>query len=545
MNMRVMNDLPPEVLSRIFVLGEGMQRGSRAIRLPYVGFQDLVVQVCRRWREVAISTPELWTYIFISSPPPHLCAERYISRSGTLPLHIDLEMRTSFIKPIHPFHESEQAERALEALEFIEKSGGKRDRWRSLIIFSKALFAITSIYSFFTRRPTPALQFVSIKWKAHDDIETDQEELGVQEFGLSETTLAHGPERPQLRHVELNGLAKNFMCNDHSVLVSNLTRFTFIAPGTTLLSLPSYQQFSAVLAASPQLEHLSVDMQAAHYGFMNIESSPADIGSFQVRLPLLRSFSLYTGHLHRWGLNLLQIVDAPGVQCLDINTEHNLFAPDAIGLHQYLAKGRVNGVLQRHVPLDNNDTSGSGPIFPQLKHLSVQQMTRNVSPIFVAFPMVTHITFGGLGALTLCHHPEYLPNASHFTYIDGAIAGFSAVLELATRRVEHRAISTLVWCTGFPEDLRVRLGIEGDGIPSLGSEQHYRSPPGLQVDHLIIRKITHAPPYRGDSDDEVLAALDDEDNDPGFDIDEFVVALTLGQGFLPSYNTHVVKEWYR
>ncbi|KAH7334437.1 hypothetical protein B0J17DRAFT_673318 [Rhizoctonia solani] len=516
--MRVINELPPEVLSRIFVLGEGMQRGSRAIGLPYVGFQDLIAQVCRRWREVAISTPEFWTYIFISRPPPHLRAERYISRSGTLPLHIDLEMRTSFISPIHPFHESEQAERALEALEFIEKSGGKRERWRSLIIFSKALFAIISIYSFFTKTPTPALQFVSIKWKAHDDIETFQEEMGIQEFGLSETTLAHGRERPQLRHVELNGLPKNFMYNHHSVLVSNLTRLTFICSGT--MSLPSHQEFSAVLAASPQLEHLSVGMRTAYYGFGEIESGSTEIALLQVHLPLLRYFSLNINHLHWWGLHLLQIVDAPGTEYLDINTEHDLIDPSTTGLYQYLAKGRLNEVLQCHVPLDN-DTPGSGPIFPRLKHLSVERMTRNVSLIFVAFPMVTHVTFGGPSALTLYEHPEYLPNASHFTYIDDNTVGFPKVLEMASRRVEHRIISVLVWCTGVPEELCMHLGLEG---PHLGSEQHYRSPSGLRVDHLIIRQVTQTPPYRGDSDDEVLAILGDEDSDPGFDLDEFVAA---------------------
>ncbi|KAJ1301559.1 hypothetical protein OPQ81_008807 [Rhizoctonia solani] len=239
-----------------------MQRGPRAIGLAYVGFQDLVVQVCHHWREIAINTPELWTYIYISRPPPHPNAELYISRSGNLPLHIDLDMRTPFIKPIHPFHENEQAERALEALDFIEKSGGKRHRWGSLIVLSKALFAIISIYSFFTKTPTPALQFVSMKRKAHHDIMDEQEEFGTQEFGLSQLTLAHGPERPQLRHIELRGLPKHFMFDSHSPIVSNLTTFTFVCPPT--VSLPSHEEFSAVLSASPRLENLSIDLRAAH-----------------------------------------------------------------------------------------------------------------------------------------------------------------------------------------------------------------------------------------------------------------------------------------
>lgn len=36
------NKLPPELLGQIFVTGEGMQRGSRPLSRPYIGFQDLV-----------------------------------------------------------------------------------------------------------------------------------------------------------------------------------------------------------------------------------------------------------------------------------------------------------------------------------------------------------------------------------------------------------------------------------------------------------------------------------------------------------------------
>ncbi|KAG8732103.1 hypothetical protein FRC11_000731, partial [Ceratobasidium sp. 423] len=483
-SMQATNELPVEVLSRIFVLGEGMQRGPRAIGLPYVGFQDLVVQVCRHWREVAIGTPELWTYIFISRPPPHLHAQLYISRSGTLPLHIDLDMRTPFIKPLHPLHESEQAERALQALDFIEKSGGTRDRWGSLIVLSKALFAVISIYSFFARTPTPALQFMSIKWKARSNIMDDEEDLIHQEILFSKASLAHGPERPRLSHVEFSGLPKYFMFDCHSPMISNLTRFTFIC--SEIMSLPSHEELSDVLSANPRLEHLSVDMRATRHRFGGLEPAAA-IASLQVRLPLLRSFSLNTSHLHQWSLHLLQIVDAPGVEYLNINTDHGFSTSTPNELYQYLAKGRVNEVLQCHATFDDN-VPGSGPIFPQLKHLNVERMTQNIqdiSLIFTAFPMVTHVTLGGFGALAFYEHAEYLPNASHFTYIDDDTVDLPVVLELPGRRAVHKAISTFVWCTDLPEELCTHLGLKGDGIHHLGSDRHYRSPPEFQVDHLI------------------------------------------------------------
>ncbi|CAE6447691.1 unnamed protein product [Rhizoctonia solani] len=528
-SMQTINELPVEVLSRIFVLGEGVQRGPRAIGLPYVGFQDLVVQVCRHWKEVAISTPELWTYIFISRPPPHLHAQLYVSRSGTLPLHIDLDMRTPFIKPLHPLHESEQAERALQALDFIEKIGGTRDRWGSLIILSKALFTVISIYSFFTRTPTPALQFVSIKWKARSNITDDEEDLGHQEFLFSGTSLAHSPQRPQLRHVEFSGLPKYFMFDCHSPMVSNLTRFTFICSET--MSLPSHEELSGVLSASPRLEHLSVDMRAARHHFAGLESGPASIASLQIRLPLLRSFLLNTSHLHQWSLHLLQIVDAPGVQYLNINTDHGFSKSTPNELCQYLAKGRVNEALQCHTTIIDN-TPGSRPIFPHLKHLNVERMTQNtqdISLIFAAFPTVTHVTFGGFGALAFYEHVECLPNASHFTYIEDDTVDLPVILELPGCRASHGVISTFVWCTDLPEELCTYLGLEDGGIYHPGSDRHYRSPPGFPVDHLIVRQIAQEPLYLGDSDEEVLAALDDEDNDLGFDVDELIIMDEEGQ----------------
>ncbi|CAE6437043.1 unnamed protein product [Rhizoctonia solani] len=520
--MQSINELPVEVLSRIFILGEKMQRGPRALRLPYVGFQDLVVQVCRHWREVAISTPELWTYIFISHPPPHLNADLYISRSGCLPLDIDLDMKSSFIQPIHPFRESEQAERALETLDFIEKAGGRRDRWGSLIIFSKALFAIITIYSFFTRTPTPVLRFVSIKWKSFSDIAQDQEQIGIEKFGLSKPTLAHGPERPRLSHIELNGLPKHFMFDNRLPLVSNLTRFTFVCSET--MSLPLHHEFSMVLSASPQLEHLSVDLRDALYDIEEIELEPAAIAPIQVRLPFLRSFLLDTSHLYQWSLHLLQLVDAPGVEYLNLNTEGDSLHPIPVELYEYLAKGRINNVLQCYVPLDDISPD-SGPIFPRLGHLNIERMSHsvnNISLIFTTFPMVTHVTIGGSGALALHEYPDYLLNASHFTYINDNSVDPAVVVGFSNSRAAYKPISTFVWCTAQPEYLRMQLGLEDNENWDSGSDRHYHSPPKLRVDHLIIRQIDQTHAYL-ESDDEAFVSLDDEDDDLGFDVDEFVV----------------------
>ena len=88
--------LPPEILSRVFtlcsidfVLFEAEEDEQHCVTPLFFG------SVCRRWREVAWSTPELWTYI-----PVHLTSQNFditrviqicsqwLDRSGELPLNI-------------------------------------------------------------------------------------------------------------------------------------------------------------------------------------------------------------------------------------------------------------------------------------------------------------------------------------------------------------------------------------------------------------------------------------------------------------------------
>ncbi|CAA7270687.1 unnamed protein product [Cyclocybe aegerita] len=94
-----MRNLPPEVVSLVFVFcttaghpanREYDENTRRKVQPPL-----LLGAVCRRWREVAWSTPALWTRIcvVIRSVNPHCqvgTAERWLSRSGQLPLSIHI-----------------------------------------------------------------------------------------------------------------------------------------------------------------------------------------------------------------------------------------------------------------------------------------------------------------------------------------------------------------------------------------------------------------------------------------------------------------------
>ncbi|KAH7335460.1 hypothetical protein B0J17DRAFT_719988 [Rhizoctonia solani] len=75
------NRFPAEVLARIFVLGKHLE----------LNFSPRMSWVARRWRNVALSTPELWNTIPLTSVGR---VTTYVGRSGSMPLDIEADLRT-------------------------------------------------------------------------------------------------------------------------------------------------------------------------------------------------------------------------------------------------------------------------------------------------------------------------------------------------------------------------------------------------------------------------------------------------------------------
>lgn len=108
----LINKLPTELLSLIFLLGRlgpdhklkdedaekkendhdtrgfSCAKGTRNDRERFLSFELLVSHVCRRWREVAIDTAMLWTYIGFKEGLPHEKSTTYLERSKNAPLVI-------------------------------------------------------------------------------------------------------------------------------------------------------------------------------------------------------------------------------------------------------------------------------------------------------------------------------------------------------------------------------------------------------------------------------------------------------------------------
>lgn len=87
-----MASLPTEVMFSVFETFT-----SSSLDANHVAPEQLLCQVDRRWRAIALRTPSLWTNIHIIYPHSfHLNrADMYLHRSGTLPLSLHVDFRQS------------------------------------------------------------------------------------------------------------------------------------------------------------------------------------------------------------------------------------------------------------------------------------------------------------------------------------------------------------------------------------------------------------------------------------------------------------------
>lgn len=499
---QLIHKLPVEVLSWIFILGEGIMRESRASGQRCLGFQDLVTQVCRRWRDIAISIPKLWVYIFVSRPPPHPLAQLYISQSGSYPIVIDIDMRRPYVLPIGRFDHKEQAKRIFETFDYIIGYGGVIGRWRSLIVRSKLAQVLFDVIGFLSRTPTPQLQFLSLTWRSpsctHQQRAVQYARNQLDKWGSC--SLSRNSQRPQLRHVQFNELPGGFLLNRTSSMLSNLTEFVFI----NKQSHPPVQDISTFLSANPRLESLCLDTTAEVSGY----PVPILLAPLQARMPLLRSFSLNAETNQEWCFQVLQIVDAPELEHFKLNIRvpyRSMCYYPAGKLVKYLGLGRLDGVLQCDMPAD--DTSYGSSIFPNLRHLDVEHVIGHytgVPLLLQAFPSITQITLSLTCLQALAEHPELIPNASHFVY-SGVSTGFVEPMRVVAscRASAGRRVSFLRVNISEPGLLQGILEEKSDKA----NGKHAISL-GQSVDKVEIWRKGSEHVYLPDSDDEALSFED-------------------------------------
>ncbi|GJJ13011.1 hypothetical protein Clacol_007260 [Clathrus columnatus] len=87
--------LPPEILSYIFELGNLLsETGPDDVYNPFPHFAVLCSHVSQYFRTVALSTPQLWTYIDFREGFPYETAHIFLERSKEAPLTLDVDLTT-------------------------------------------------------------------------------------------------------------------------------------------------------------------------------------------------------------------------------------------------------------------------------------------------------------------------------------------------------------------------------------------------------------------------------------------------------------------
>ncbi|KAF8603961.1 hypothetical protein BDV93DRAFT_522759 [Ceratobasidium sp. AG-I] len=373
-----------------------MYKNTKAVDKLPTEFQDIAIKVCRRWREVGLQTPELWTSLhFLNSSYQHV--ESYLTHVGPTRL-IDIEL------DIQPPESKEAVRQARQILKHIVSHGGAVDRWRSLVVRAERPEALFKVVAFIDSLSTSALQFISLKRRIEDWTDAQWcDRRTILPANRNFPSLTSGPQHPQLSRVELFGLTYKYIHDRRSAMVSNLRHLKFSCSGefhTTYI-------INTLLCVSPQLEYLSLDIGAARCAVFQ-----ACIPPRTVILPSLRSLSLRVYNRHTWFVSFLEKIDAPAVESLRLSCEGGGLPP----LLYFLCFGRLNGAL-RSASLTAN--SQCGPIFSSLRHLHLDyiDMPRAFwEHLFKAYSMVTKVTLDRVSLLSFVDSEVVLPNLLHIRY---------------------------------------------------------------------------------------------------------------------------------
>lgn len=242
----------------------------------------------------------------------------------------------------------------------------------------------------------------------------------------------------KLRQVELIRPPPDLIVIYNSPIVSGLTSLTLIG-GTTLL--PTHA-INSLLLFNPRLESLHLDRGAApsphHESISNTQN--------RVQLSFLHSLSLNSVSNPHWGLQLLQLIDAPRLKNFALHlgalTTTTASTPDANS--QYISAGRLSNILQLHHESPNHDS-----IFPCLNHLDTQHTKADSEvtlSLFSAFCTVKEIILNQSSLTTWAERPLLLPGVSHIIILqDGDLSDdlFIALTIIISQRANSRSVTRI------------------------------------------------------------------------------------------------------
>ncbi|KDN47792.1 hypothetical protein RSAG8_03212, partial [Rhizoctonia solani AG-8 WAC10335] len=366
--------LPPKVLSRIMLIG--VQSDQRVWRWGprSIGSQQIASHVCRHWRNIALNTPSLWTFVHTGPTIPSDHTALYLSRAGSIdPLDIALDLSSPF--HIYDPADSENHDRVLfdkqgdscdlsknlsGILNLLNTHGAEASRWRSLLVRTEELGGreLSSLIECIGQHPVPNLQRLHLghyrttftRMLLDDDIDysTGQISEGTRAF--------------------LESLSSNLLCLELKISYPYTFGSTWAFTKLKTLTIVSYKlgyfHLADLLLANPQLEYLCLNRP--------------------IVAPSLRSLSIHTPNRADRARQIIAAIEATGLHTFALKCAPK--RPEGLrSLVAYIIAGRG--------PADHTG-SGGRPIFPSLQSLDLSRFlcTREQTKDLVSsFPELTRL----------------------------------------------------------------------------------------------------------------------------------------------------------
>ncbi|KAF9486006.1 hypothetical protein BDN70DRAFT_916544 [Pholiota conissans] len=336
--------LPPELLSYIFTFAWPKRRFAHQ-----VPFEVQLSHVCRKWREIALSTPVLWTKISIYAPDSLKWVPTYLLRSGT---HLPLSLIIDVYRWDKRRRFSDAVTRATFATSIFSHLAPHYARLDHLSIVCYYEFTAINIQTPLTSTSAPNLEAINIQFDR--PFVTPGLQLQPPKIFTGGTPNLSFIDTPFINYFSKANLRKL------------TTLFLSIGESVPL----SYTELVELLTAPTALRHLSLSGWSNHllslWPFHRVNADP------DLRLSNLKSLRLIDSSM--LVVKFLLSVSAPQLESIWINTSLDNF-------HNFFDSQQIN------VPI----TGGGLSKFRAVKYLTIAEYNLGyVIKFSEAFPNVTH-----------------------------------------------------------------------------------------------------------------------------------------------------------
>ncbi|KAF8971940.1 hypothetical protein BDZ97DRAFT_1154471 [Flammula alnicola] len=357
--------LPPEISSDIFQLCISREPSVDA-RYTQVALSS----VCQKWRQIAHTTPQLWTTVFLSVSHHNALsvprwAQEWIDRSGQLPLSIGL-----FIKAENNYYSVNP-----DVIAVINQCSS---RWRDLTYEGPS-----SLLSYFVGESQWASQLQTLKLDIYGSQSAGQFKLG--DFKPTPTTL-------RIKGLDLKSVVIEWNNITHMqarhIPVDNCWELFRIAPRMTHCQLEDVLNIKApdpfprphTPILHPTLQVLELSLTNYSFGpvlnnvsLPSLKSYTSDVGGGYLKteslisLFLRSSCSLQTLTLLDLGLHVLDLVDlsraTPDLRHLDLK----LYDRSGANVTERIFRRFSNAFI-----ITNTDSEANQVLFPQLQSMAFE-----------------------------------------------------------------------------------------------------------------------------------------------------------------------------